>query len=110
MARQALATADSRRKDEVKPFDDAKKEVQDRYHPLIGDTKAGKGKAVLITEACKAATTVWLIKLDDEKRRVAAEAAKAADEARKAAEAAFATSHSDDVMSRARAESLAGTG
>ena len=107
MARQAFATADGRRKDEVKPLDDAKKEVQDRYHPLIGDTKAGKGKAVLIAEACKAATTVWLIKLDDEKRKVAAEAAKVADEARKAAEAAFATSHSDDVMSRARAENLA---
>ena len=106
MARQAFATAETRRKDEVKPLDDLKKAVQDRYHPLIGDTKAGKGKAVIVAEACKTATTVWLLKLDAEKRRVAAEAAKVAEEARKAAEAAFATSHSDDVASRARAEVL----
>lgn len=37
--------AEALRKDEVKPFDDGKAAVQEKFHPLIGDTKAaGKGK------------------------------------------------------------------
>jgi DNA polymerase III alpha subunit (gram-positive type) len=39
------------RKELVKPLDEAKDEIQALAHPLIGDTKAGKGKVVLARAA-----------------------------------------------------------
>ncbi len=106
LARQAIKTAEDRRKAEAKPLDDAKAEIQARYHGLIGDTKDGKGKAVLIVEACKRVTTVWLVKRDNEKRKAERVAREVAEAARQAAAAAFETSHSDDVGARMRAEAL----
>ena len=50
----AAKLAEERRKAEVKPFDDAKAEVQSRYNTLIGDTKAtGKGKLLIIPRAIR---------------------------------------------------------
>ena len=55
MIREAEKEADKLRKDEVAPLDEAKKEVQDRYNPLIGKTTKITGKTVMALDACKAA-------------------------------------------------------
>lgn len=81
---EAHKKADAERVKENKPFDDGKKEVQDRYAPLISDTKAVKGKTVLATDYCKRALAPWLKKLADQQ----AEEARAAREAAEAAAAA----------------------
>lgn len=70
--------ADKLRTKLKKPLDDAVKALQARFHPLIGDTKAGKGKAVLGKEACLSLLTPWRAKVAAEK---AAEAARVAAEA-----------------------------
>lgn len=51
--------AEALRKSEVKPFDDGKAEVQLRFHPLIGDTKAGRGKVVLGKAALQSLLTAF---------------------------------------------------
>ena len=50
---------------ENEPFD-LKAEVQARYAPLIGNTKAVKGKTVLAADACKAALAPWLMAVEAE--------------------------------------------
>lgn len=75
--------AEALRKSEVKPFDDGKAEVQGRFHPLIGDTKAGKGKVVLGKSALQSLLTAW--RAAEQKR-----AQEAADKARREAEAEMA--------------------
>ncbi len=104
--RAAEKEADALRKDEVKPYDDGKSEVQARYAPLIADTKAMRGKTVLAAEACKEALRPWLIKLDELKRAAAEAARKVAAEkailAREAAQQAAA----DDLAAREAAEAL----
>lgn len=76
----AKKEADERRKEEVKPFDEAKAEVQERYNALIGKTKSVTGIAILAEDACKEALAPWLRKVDEENRRKAEEARKAAEE------------------------------
>lgn len=72
---------------EKKPLDDQIAAIQTKFHPLIGNTKAGKGKVVLGKEACQTLLTPWRKKVADEK---AAEAARIAEEAAKATAAAQA--------------------
>lgn len=70
--------AEALRVAEVKPLDEAKTAIQARFHPLIGDTKAGKGKVVLGRAALQVLLTAWRV----EQQRVAAlAAAKAREEA-----------------------------
>lgn len=76
----ATKEADERRKEEAKPHDDAKAEIQERYNTLIGKTKTVTGIAVLATEACKEALSPWLQKVEAENQRVAEEARKEAAE------------------------------
>lgn len=99
MIKEAEADADRCRKAENEPFDAGKKEVQDRYAPLISDTKAIKGKTVRAHEACVAALTPWLRKLDDEHQARLDEARRVADaameEARTLAGAADITNLAD---------------
>jgi hypothetical protein len=72
---QAEKAADAERVKENEPFDAGKAEVQSRYAPLIGNTKAVKGKTVQAVEALKACLAPWLKKLDDE-QKAKAEAAR----------------------------------
>jgi hypothetical protein len=72
----AKKAADAERVKENAPFDAGKAEVQARYSTLIGDTKSGKGKAVLAEDLLKAHLLPWQVKLADE-QRAAAEAARA---------------------------------
>lgn len=107
MLRKAVATADERRKAEVKPFDDGKAEVQARYNPLIADSKTVKGKAILAIEMCKQALAPYLLKLDAEKKAAAEAARQEAERAEIAAQAAFANSGIADLERREEAERLA---
>jgi hypothetical protein len=106
MIRKAEKLADETREAENAPFNAGKAEVQARYFPLIGDTKAGKGKTVLAAIACKAALQPWL---DAEARRIKAEAAakrEEADRQRDEAEAALRASDATDLAAREAAETL----
>lgn len=69
--RKAAKEAEERRKEEAKPFDDGKAEVQARYNPLIAKDK---GKADQAINAVKAALKPYLIELD----RIQREKAEAA--------------------------------
>lgn len=77
MIQAAAKEADERRKEEARPFDDGKAEVQARYNPLI---QKDKGLADLAISACKKALAPWLIKVDEDNRRIAAAARAAAEE------------------------------
>ena len=105
----AAKLAEERRKAEVKPFDDAKAEVQSRYNGLIGDTKTtGKGKLVLAQEAILKLLTPWRQKIDEEKRAAAEALRKAEEEKRQAAMAAFAKAReANDLAAKLEAERLA---
>lgn len=97
--------ADERRKEEAKPHDDAKAEIQTRYNALIGNTKTVKGKTVLAIEACKKALTPWLRMVEEENQRKAEAArAEAAEKHRLAMEAMQARNTLEDAE---RAEALA---
>lgn len=80
MAREAFDTADAARVTENKPFDDGKAAVQEKYAPLIADTKKTKGTMVRTKEACLAALQPW-------RAKKAAEAAAIAEAARLEAKA-----------------------
>ena len=99
--------ADALRKEEAKPYDDAKAEIQARYNVLIGNTKSVKGKTVLALEAAKKALTPWLQEQDRIKREAEKKAREAAEAAQKAAQEAFAKAQADDLAARERAEELA---
>ena len=104
----AIKRADERRKEEARPHDEAKSEIQARYNTLIGDTKTtGKGKLILADDACQRAITPWLKKLDGERRAAAAKAAEEAEAKRRAAAEAFAKSTVDDLDARQQAEKAA---
>lgn len=102
----AKKAADAERVLENTPFDTGKAEVQARYATLIGDTKAGKGKAVLAEDVLKAHLLPWQIRLADEQRAAAdaarAEAQRLADLAAEAHKAAAA----NDLEAREAAEAL----
>lgn len=105
----AVKLADERRKEEARPHDEAKAEIQGRYNTLIGDTKTtGKGVLVLATEACRKALQPWLQKVEAEKQAAAEAARKAEEEKRRAAQEAFAKAReTDDLAAREEAERLA---
>ena len=106
MIRAAEKEADEARKDEAKPHDDAKAEIQARYNALIGNTKTVKGKAVLASEACKKALAPWLQKVGAEKAAAAEAARREADEKRKAAEEAIRSRDAANLEQTAAAEAL----
>lgn len=73
--------ADDLRIEEKRPLDEQVAAIQTRYHSLIGNTKAGKGKVVLGKDACQSLLTPWRVKVAAAARaeadRIAAEAAEA---------------------------------
>lgn len=79
MCKEAFAAADALRVKENEPFDAGKAAVQEKFAPLIADTKKAKGSMVRLKEACEATLGPW-------RRQKQAEAAAAAEAARKAAE------------------------
>lgn len=104
--RKAEKLAEAARVAEKTPHDEAVKEIQSRYAPLIADTKAMKGKTVLAAEACKNALQPWL---DAEDRRIREDARIAREEAdrqREAAEDALRASDAQNLAERAAAEEL----
>lgn len=107
LLRDAKKRADERRKDEVKPLDDAKSEIQARYNALIGDTKtSGKGVVILAMEACDKVLSPWLQKLDDEKRERERIAREAADAKAREAQEAVRAARELDLAAKEEAEAL----
>lgn len=107
LIRAAEKEAETLRKDEVKPFDDGKAEVQARYNPLIADTKSVKGKTVLAIDVCNKALAPWLKKQAEEQEAAAKAAREEADRQRKAAEDAIRAANADNLAAREAAEELA---
>jgi len=69
---EAETGAENERKNEAKPFDDGKAEVQARYNPLIAPiTNKNPGKTALAIKALKATLAPWLKKLADEQEAIA---------------------------------------
>ena len=102
--RKASKVADDRRKEEVKPFDAGKKEVQARYNELIGDTKTVTGIAVKATKACKEALAPYLAEQDRKQREAEEAARKEAEAKRKEAEEAIRASSVANLQEREEAE------
>lgn len=108
MIRDAEKEADNLRKKEVKPHDDAKKAIQDKFNKLIGSNKSITGLTVEALNACKMAVEPYRQKKAAEaaeKARIEQEKAREAEriaqeEMRKAKESA-------DLEARERAEALA---
>ncbi|WP_421696893.1 hypothetical protein [Ancylobacter sp.] len=107
LLREAMKTADRRRVEENKPFDDGKAEVQARYAPLIADTKTTKGKAVTAIALCGEALLPYLKRVEEENRAKAEAARREAEEKSAAAQASFRESAAADLAARERAEALA---
>ncbi|MGA0604920.1 hypothetical protein ACO2Q0_02885 [Phenylobacterium sp. VNQ135] len=92
--RQAQKAADDARREEAKPHDEAKARIQEKYAPLLAETKTKTGAIPRALAALKATLTPWLRKLEDERRareeaarQEAAAKAKAAADAMRAADA-----------------------
>lgn len=105
---EAEAAADAQRVRENEPFDSGKRAVQERYAPLIGNTKAVKGKTVLVVEGCRSALGKWLAKVRAEQEAEAAKRRAEADrKAAEAAEAIRAAREHDDLAAVQEAEEAA---
>lgn len=88
---------------EKKPLDDKIAEIQAKFHPLIGNTKSGKGKVVLGKDACQSLLTPWRIAKQQAAAAEARRVAEAAEAARQAANAAMQAS-SGNLAAREEAE------
>lgn len=95
--REAAKEAEKRRKEEAKPFDDGKAEVQARYKPVLA-------KADAALDAIKSALKPYLLEIDRQQREAARLAKEEAD--RKMAEALEAVRNRDaaNLGSREEAE------
>lgn len=107
LIRDAERRADDLRKKEVKPLDDAKKAIQDKFNELIGKNKSVTGLTVLALETCKKAVEPYRQKKAAEaaekariERERAAEAERIAQEELRKAQA------SADLEQREKAEAL----
>lgn len=95
--------ADILRTEEKKPLDEQVAAIQTKYHALIGNTKAGKGKVVLGKDACQSLLTPWRVRLAAEKQAEADRIAKEAADKLAAATAAIRAS-AGNLAERADAE------
>lgn len=102
--RAAAKTADARRVEEKKPFDDAAAAVQARYNPLI---QKDKGKTDLAIASCKAILAPYLKKLDDIKQAEIKAAREEAELVAKQAREAMEARRQNDLTSVEAAEALA---
>lgn len=106
LIREAEKAADAERVKEKAHLDEQIKEIQERYAPLIADTKTTKGKTVLAAEACKAALAPWLKKLEDEQKAAALLARQQAQAAADAAAEAIRAAPVENLTARQDAEAL----
>lgn len=103
--RKSADAAEKQRKVEVKPFDDAKAAVQDKYAPLFAPaTNKTPGKVHKAVAALKATLAPYLRKLDDEKREKERIAREEAEKAARAAAEAIRNANAADLESREAAE------
>jgi len=102
--RKAEKLADETRTAEKAPLDEAVRQIQARYAPLIGNTKACTGKTVLAAAACKAALQPWLAAEDRRLREAARLAREEADRQRAAAAEALRRTEAANLAERAAAE------
>jgi len=100
---EAGKKAEALRVEEVKPLDEAKAAIQAKYHPLIGNTKSGKGKVVLGKDALGALLAAWRAEVARQKEAAALKARIEAEEERRKAEEAIRAS-AGDLEARERAE------
>lgn len=103
MLHDAGKRADDARKEEARPFDEAKAAIQEKYNTLIGNTKSVKGKVPMGKEALGALLTVWRRRVAEEKAAVAEAARK---EAERLAEEARAMRADGDLAAKEAAELL----
>lgn len=96
LIRDARKEADTARRDENKPFDDGKAEVQARYNPLLK-------KADTAADAIKKALTPWRNKIAAEKAAAAGQARDEAERLRLAAEESI-RANATNLAERAAAE------
>jgi len=104
--REAAKEAEALRKAEVKPLDDAKSEIQERFNALIGETKTVTGKTVMAIAAIKSALKPYLLELDRMQREAAAKAREEAEKAERAALVAMQTRDHENLAEREEAERL----
>ena len=104
--REAAKEAEALRKGEVKPLDDAKAEIQERFNALIGETKTVTGKTVMAIAAIKSALKPYLLELDRIQRETAAKAREEAEKAEQAARAAMQSREADNLEQREEADDL----
>lgn len=97
--RDARKAADKARRDEAKPFDDGKAEVQARYKPLLD-------RCDLIADGAKKALAPFLAAQERAKRYAEAVAREAAEAARKASSEAFARAQGIEDRERAEAKAV----
>ena len=97
--------ADELRVEEVAPLDTQRKAITAKFHPLIGDTKSGKGKVVLGKATLKSVLAVWRTKQakikEEEASRAREEAAAIAEKAQEAIRAS-----AGNLEAREEAETL----
>lgn len=104
--RLAHVAADNARKAENEVFDKGKAAVQEKYAPLIADTKAVTGKTIKAQAALKAALKPYLDKLEAVKRAVEVKAREEAEAAAALAAAAMRKVADNDLEAREAAEEL----
>lgn len=103
--RKSADAAEKQRKVEVKPFDDAKAAVQEKYAPLFAPaTNKSPGKVHKAINALKSALAPYLRKLEDEKRAAEAKAREEADRAAREAAEAIRQANAADLEAREAAE------
>jgi hypothetical protein len=109
--KDAIAAAEASRDAEKKPHADKVKEIQERYYPLVGETKAITGTAIRAKSALLAVKTRWANKVAAAQRIEAerlrqeaiAKAHEAATVAREAVGNIEATESAEDLIRDAQA-------
>lgn len=99
MIRKAKKAADEARVEEKRPHDEAAKEVQEKYKPLLT-------RCDLAADAAKKALAPYLEKIEAEKRAKAEAARKEAEEKARAAQEAIRAAQLTDLAAREKAEAL----
>lgn len=103
--RKIARAADDARKDEVKPYDEAKAAVQAKYAPLFADPKTKKpGRVFAAIDALKATLTPFLRKLDEEKREAERKAREEAEAKMREAQEAVRAAAASDLAAKEEAE------
>ncbi len=102
--RESHKKAEEMRVAEVKPLNDAKQEIQDRFNPLI---QKGKGKTDLAITAAKSALKPYLLELDRIQQEAAQKAREEAEQAERDAQAAMQHRDPSNLEDQEHANELA---